>query len=103
MLDPDVVLRADGGGTGLSHRVTGAQAVAEQAAMWSQTGLTVRRVLVNGAAGLVAERDGRPFSIGAFTINGGRIVACDFLVDPERVGRLDLSALTGDGVVGGAA
>lgn len=90
VLDPDVVLRADGGATGLSHHARGAQAVAGQAAMWGRAGLVIRRALVNGAAGLVSERDGRPFSVGAFTIRDGRIVECDFLVDPERLARLDL-------------
>ena len=53
----------------------------------------VRRALVNGAAGLVSERNGRPFSVGAFTIRDGKIVECDFLVDPERLARLDLKVL----------
>jgi RNA polymerase sigma-70 factor (ECF subfamily) len=93
VLDPDVMLRADGGLTGLSHRVQGAEAVAGQARMWGQVGLTVRRALVNGAAGVVSERHGKPFSVGAFTIRDGRIVECDFLVDPERLARLDLEVL----------
>jgi RNA polymerase sigma-70 factor (ECF subfamily) len=93
VLDPDVVLRADGGMTGLSRRVEGAEAVAGQATMWAQAGLTIRRALVNGAAGLVSERHGKPFSVGAFTIKDGRIVECDFLVDPERLARLDLEVL----------
>jgi RNA polymerase sigma-70 factor (ECF subfamily) len=93
VLDPEVVLRADGGATGLSRRVQGAEAVASQAAMWAQTGLKIRRALVNGAAGLVSERGGRPFSVGAFTIRDGKIVECDFLVDPERLARLDLEVL----------
>jgi RNA polymerase sigma-70 factor (ECF subfamily) len=93
VLDPDVVLRADGGVTGLSRRVQGAEAVAGQATMWAQAGLTIRRALVNGAAGLVSERHGKPFSVGAFTIKEGRIVECDFLVDPERLARLDLEVL----------
>jgi RNA polymerase sigma-70 factor (ECF subfamily) len=93
VLDPDVVLRADGGITGLSHHARGAEAVATQASMWSQAGLTVRRALVNGAAGLVSERDGKPFSVGAFTIKGGRIVELDFLVDPNRLAQLDLKVL----------
>jgi RNA polymerase sigma-70 factor (ECF subfamily) len=93
VLDPEVVLRADGGSTGLSHSMQGAQAVASQATMWSsQSGLTVRRALVNGAAGLVSERDGKPFSLGAFTIRNGKIVELDFLVDPERLAGLDLAA-----------
>jgi len=90
-----VVLRADGGLSGLSHYARGAEAVAGQAAMWARAGLTVRRALVNGAAGLVSERDGRPFSVGAFTIAAGRIVELDFLVDPERLARLDLTVLEG--------
>jgi RNA polymerase sigma factor (sigma-70 family) len=95
ILDPDVVLRADGGATGLSDYVRGAVAVASRASMWAQAGLGVRRALVNGAAGAVALRDGKPFSVGAFTIRNGRIVECDFLVDPERVARLDLEVLEG--------
>jgi RNA polymerase sigma factor (sigma-70 family) len=96
VLDSDVVLRADGGSTGLSRRVQGAKAVASQASMWAQanlTGLSVHRALINGAAGVVSERGGRPFSVGAFTIRDGRIVECDFLVDPERLARLDLEVL----------
>ena len=93
VLDPDVVLRADGGMTGLSHHATGAEAVAAQATLWARAGLTVRRALVNGAAGLVSELDGEPFSVGAFTIRSGKIVECDFLVDPERVARLELEVL----------
>jgi RNA polymerase sigma factor (sigma-70 family) len=93
VLDPDVVLRADGGTTGLSDHVQGAEAVARRATMWAQVDLTIKRALINGAAGLVSERHGKPFSVGAFTIRDGRIVECDFLVDPERVARLDLQVL----------
>ena len=96
VLHPDIELRADGGITGLSHYVRGAEAVARRAAMWSRAaGLTVRRALINGAAGLVSERGGKPFSVGAFTIRDGRIVELDFLVDPERLARLDLHVLDG--------
>jgi RNA polymerase sigma-70 factor, ECF subfamily len=93
VLDPDVVLRADGGSTGLSQRVQGAEAVAGQALYWSRVDLTMLRALVNGAAGIVTMRDGSPFSVGAFTIERGRIVEIDFLADPERIGRLDLTVL----------
>ena len=91
ILDPDVVLRADGGGTGLSHFVRGAEKVAAQAAMFGRVGLTAHRALVNGAPGMVSFRDGRPFSVAAVTIRGGRIVEMDFLTDPERLAKLDLS------------
>src|SRR5947209_7507190 len=73
VLDPDVVLRADGGLTGLSRHVQGAEAVAGQATMWARAGLDIRRALVNGAAGLVSERDGKPVSVGAVPIKGGYI------------------------------
>jgi RNA polymerase sigma-70 factor (ECF subfamily) len=93
VLDPDVVLRADGGLAGLSRHVHGAETVASQALMWSRVGLTMRRALVNGAAGLVSIRDGRPFSVGALTVQGGRIVEIDILADPARVRELDLTVL----------
>jgi RNA polymerase sigma-70 factor (ECF subfamily) len=96
VLDPDVVLRADGGPTGPTHQVEGARAVAGQALFWSRLDLTIHRVLVNGAAGGIALKDGRPFSVGAFTIRNGKVVEIDFLTDPERIAELDLAVL-GDG------
>jgi hypothetical protein len=93
ILDPDVVLRADFGAAGGFREVRGAEAVAGQARMYSQLGLVIRPALVNGVVGAVTIRDGVPFSVGAVTIRGGRIVAMDFLADPERVRRLDLSVL----------
>src|SRR5262249_55536703 len=94
ILDPDVVLRSDGGlVTGLSSHVRGAEAVAGQALMWSRVDLTARRVLVNGAAGMVTYLDGKPFSVAAVTIRNGKIVEMDFLADPERIARLDLAEL----------
>src|SRR3954452_8305863 len=51
VLDPDVVLRSDGGRVaGLSRYVRGAEAVASQALMWSGVAVPSRRALVNGAA-----------------------------------------------------
>jgi RNA polymerase sigma factor (sigma-70 family) len=96
VLDPDVVLRADGGGvTELSRLVRGAETVASSATMWSRVGLDSRRALVNGTPGFVSLRDGRPFSVAAVTIAGGRIAEIDILADPERLARLDLAVLDG--------
>ena len=97
VLDPNVVLRADGGGVaGLSRHVQGAAAVAGQALYWTQqVELTVRHALVNGAPGIVSLRDGKPFSVGAFTVKNGTIAEIDFLADPERIARLDLNVLDG--------
>ena len=38
-------------------------------------------------------RDGRPFSVGAFTVRDGRIAEMDWPADSERVGELDLTIL----------
>ena len=95
VLDPDIVLRADAGAlTGMSRVVRGASAVAAQAATFSQSGLSNQLVLVNGHLGFVARRpDGRVFSVIALTIANGKIVEMDILADPERLSRLDLSAI----------
>ena len=93
VLDPDIVLRADGGMTGLSQHIRGAETVASQALLWSRTDLTMRRALINGAAGIVAFRRGRPFSIAAVTVKNGKIAEIDFLADPDRIAQLDLTEL----------
>jgi RNA polymerase sigma factor (sigma-70 family) len=93
VLDPDAVLRADGGLTGLSQQVQGAETIASQALLWSRVDLTMRRALINGAAGIVAFLHGRPFSIAAVTVKNGKIVEIDFLADPQRIARLALEVL----------
>jgi RNA polymerase sigma-70 factor (ECF subfamily) len=95
VLDPDIVLRADGGPTGPSSHVQGAEAVASRALMWSRVDLTAHRALVNGAPGFVTFRDGRPFSVGAFSVRGGRIAEFDILADPERLAQLELALFDG--------
>jgi RNA polymerase sigma factor (sigma-70 family) len=93
VLDPDVVLRIDGGAVraGLSREVRGARAVAEQTLTFSRLSPFVRPALVNGAAGVVVAPRGRPFSVMGFTIRGGKIVEVDILADPARLSRLDVS------------
>jgi hypothetical protein len=93
VLDPDVVLRADFGPDIPAREVRSAEMVAAQAQMYSRLGLDIHLALINGAVGLVSFRDGKPFSVGGFTVRGGRIVEMDFLADPERLGRLDLTIL----------
>src|SRR5712691_12552004 len=95
VLDPEIVLRADGGALeGASRIVRGPQAVAAQASTFSRLGLSNQFVLVNGNIGLVSRRsDGRLFAVLGFTIAGGKIVEIDILADPERLSRLDLSAI----------
>ena len=95
VLDPDVVVRIDGGAVraGLSREVRGVRAVAEQTLTFSRLSPFVRPALVNGAAGVVVAPRGRPFAVMGFTVRGGKIVEIDVLADPERLRRLDLSVL----------
>ncbi|WAS91572.1 RNA polymerase sigma factor SigJ [Nannocystis punicea] len=95
LLDPDVVLRADGGTAraDVSIVARGPRAVAEHSLGFAAMTPFVRPALVNGAAGAVVAPHGQPFSVMGFTVTGGKIVAIDALVDPERLRRLDLSEL----------
>jgi len=95
VLDPDVVLRIDGGvvRAGLSRGVRGVRAVAEQTLTFSRLSPFVRPALVNGAAGVVVAPRGRPFSVMGFTVRWGKIVEIDVLADPERLSQLDLALL----------
>ena len=101
VLDPDVVVRADQGlvpagaaaVTGAAGPVRGAANVARRAMMFAQIGLLTHPALVNGVAGAVTTREGVTFSVGAFTVRGGKIVALDILADPERLRDLDLTIL----------
>ena len=96
VLDPEVVLRADRGGVvaGASREVRGARAVAEQALSFSQLSQFAQKVLVNGAAGIVAWLPGgRPFAVMGFTVRRNKIVEIDILADPTRLRQLDLADL----------
>jgi RNA polymerase sigma-70 factor (ECF subfamily) len=95
VLDPDVVLRIDGGAVraGLSREVRGVRAVAEQTLTFSRLSPFVRPALVNGAAGVVVAPRGRPFSVMGFTVRRGKIVEIDVLADPERLRQLGLAVL----------
>jgi len=96
VLDPDVVLRSDGGAArpDLVTMVRGAEAVAARAMSFRQFGETATRALVNGIPGGVAwTPDGRPFAVVSATVAGGRIVSIDILADPDRLSRVDLDLI----------
>jgi RNA polymerase sigma factor (sigma-70 family) len=95
VLDPDVVLRSDGGAArpGISVVVQGAEAVAKRALTFARLSPFVRPALVNGAAGVVVAPGGRPMSVMGFTVRGGKIVEIHSVADPERLRQLDLPAL----------
>src|SRR5439155_6172877 len=95
VLDPDVVLRSDGGPQrpAFSAVVHGPEAVAGRAMTFARPAANLRPALVNGAAGVVVVAAGRPVSVVGFTVRPGKIVAIDALADPDRLSRLDLPAL----------
>jgi RNA polymerase sigma-70 factor (ECF subfamily) len=91
VLDPDVVFRADTGpGSRLARPpVQGAEPVARRVLERGQplAGLA-RPALVNGAAGLVVGRPGRPIAVVGFTVAESRIVAIDLITDREKLKRV---------------
>ena len=89
MLDPDVVLRADGGGDALLV-VKGAREVANRARL-AAGGRRVHAVIVDGAAGFVATEAGVPVAVLAFRVAGGRITRIDAL-GGSRLAGLGLEA-----------
>jgi RNA polymerase sigma factor (sigma-70 family) len=95
VLHPDVVLRSDGGSARpqLNMLLRGSEQVAQQAFVSGRLAPFVRRVLVNGTPGALVVPHGTVQFVMSFTVTDGRIVALDVLADPERLARLDLSAL----------
>jgi RNA polymerase sigma-70 factor (ECF subfamily) len=93
VLDPDVELRIDGGAVReeTSLILRGAEAVAAYTSNYSKLYPFVRPAFVNGAAGAVVAPAGRVFSVMAFAVTNGKITQIDALVDPERLGQLNLT------------
>jgi ketosteroid isomerase-like protein len=90
VLDPDVVLRIDAGAThaAASMVVRGAEAVARQALTGLAAALRaveLQPALVNGAAGMIMSRRGRPVTVMGFTVADGKIAEIDAVADPKRL------------------
>jgi RNA polymerase sigma factor (sigma-70 family) len=90
VLDPDVVLRIDAGAAhpAASMVVRGADAVARQALTGLATALRtfeLQPALVNGAAGMIMTRRGRPLTVMGFTVSDGKIAEIDAIADPRRL------------------
>jgi len=92
VLDPDVVVRADGVAArmGAASEVRGASAAANTFKGRAQA---ARRALVDGAAGAVWTHGGKPRVVFLFTIAEGKITAIDLIADPERIRGLDVVML----------
>ena len=92
VLDPDVVLRSDGGGQvpGVArHPVTGADKVARLLlGVAARHDAAVRSGLVNGSPGLIVEADGSVLGVMGFTVADSLITEIDFVVNPEKLHRI---------------
>jgi RNA polymerase sigma-70 factor (ECF subfamily) len=94
VLDPDVVIRADGASMpgGKAWEMQGAQAVAKQ---FSRKGSAqgVQPVLINGVVGAVVAPRGRLKMLLNFTIVDGKIVEISSVADPEQVSQTEIAVL----------
>jgi RNA polymerase sigma factor (sigma-70 family) len=83
LLDPDVVLRSDGG----------PKAIANTALTTAFPNAILRPALVNGTAGMIVLLKDRPFAIMGFTVTHDKIKAIDVILDPDRLVRLGIATL----------
>ena len=93
VLDPNVVVRFDGGPNAprafARPPIVGAEAVANEAKNFREIGVAFEQVNVNGAPGLLVRLPARSL-LFAFTVANGRIVEIDFIADPDKLRGLPL-------------
>jgi RNA polymerase sigma-70 factor (ECF subfamily) len=102
VLDPNVVLRADelavrtaaanrqAGAPDIANEVRGAQAVAET---FKGRARGARRALIDGMAGAAWAVGGQTRAAFLFTVERGKVVAIELVMEPERLGELELQLL----------
>lgn len=94
VLDPNVVLRIDGGPNAPAPfrrpPVVGAEAVARAAENFRGGGPQPEPVIVNGAPGFLVRFPARSI-LAAFTVANGRILAIDVIADPDKLRGLPAS------------
>jgi RNA polymerase sigma-70 factor (ECF subfamily) len=105
VLDPDVILRSDGGGR--VPRVARRPVVGVEKVVRLLLGVAARNpaiprtVTVNGSTGLLFDVGGAVAGLMGFTVAGGRITEIDFVVNPDKLTRITLDTdfgLWGDGM-----
>jgi RNA polymerase sigma-70 factor (ECF subfamily) len=87
-LDPDVVVRSNG-----TEMIRGAAAVAARTSSFARFAQITLPAWIDGAVGMVTAAEGRPVTLTAFTITGGKIAAIDIIDSPDRVAEADLTIL----------
>jgi RNA polymerase sigma-70 factor (ECF subfamily) len=90
LLDPSVVLRADGGGKvrAAGRPVRGAEKVAQVVLggqRWYASGWAGRLVAVNGGTGALISVDGEVLAAVGVTVAGGRITEIDIIANPDKL------------------
>ena len=92
LLDPDVVLRADGAAvaSGASPEVRGAAAVA---GTFAGRARAARPALVDGVPALVWAPGGQPRVVFRFTFAAGKVAAMELVAEPTRLDQLDVVML----------
>jgi RNA polymerase sigma-70 factor (ECF subfamily) len=97
VLAPDVVRRADRSAVpaGRPSEVRGAQAVAQEIAVFGKSAHFAEPALVNGSAGIVVAPHGRLQLALAVTIARERITGYELIAAPDRLRQLHLAVLDG--------
>src|SRR5439155_500191 len=91
VLDPSVVLRSDGGGTGPLARppIVGAEAVARRLQTTGpRFAAYAQWIVVNGGAGVIVRTPNQPPVVVAFTVSHRLIAAIDLIADPAKLTEL---------------
>ena len=92
VLDPDVVVRADGAAVklGSAPEMRGADAVARS---FKGRARNAQVALVDGAPGVVVAPHGKLLLVLRAKIANGRIVEVEAIADPQRLAALELAVL----------
>ncbi|MFF0725572.1 RNA polymerase sigma factor SigJ [Streptomyces sp. NPDC004134] len=92
LLDPDVVLRGDGGGKAVTLQRTERKSgrVGQMIVAYADFvgPLDIRPIEVNGTAGLAMRGKDGHLSVLSFTVDAGRITAIDIMRNPDKLARV---------------
>ncbi|MFI2705461.1 RNA polymerase sigma factor SigJ [Cellulosimicrobium composti] len=100
LLDPDVVLRGDGGGKvrTLRRTIHGAEPAGRVLLTYlRKPPETLRVVDVNGTPGLLVRDVSGVLTVMSFTVAAGRITALDIVRNPDKLGAVPRALLDADG------
>ena len=93
VLDPDVLVRAEGAASGAPVEIHGARTFAEGAVRFARSVGSARVALIDGAVGLVLARRGRLFRAVNLEITAGKIRRAEVVADPARLAELEIALL----------